>query len=234
MGRCDGKVALITGANLGAGKPNIGAATALALADEGAAVAVADLPSRRADIPSAEILAGGGRASALEVDLRREDQSEAMIARTVQELGGLDVLHNNAGVSPEADTDVAALSAEVWDLVMEVDARGTMLSTKHAIPHMLARGGGSIFNTSSISGLAGDVIPTAYGVAKAAMCMLAQYVAAQYGPRGIRCNTICPGLTMSAAAHRDIPKPFLETMQRLTPWPRLATPEDQAAIVVFL
>jgi NAD(P)-dependent dehydrogenase (short-subunit alcohol dehydrogenase family) len=109
-----------------------------------------------------------------------------------------------------------------------------MLVTKHAIPHMLERGGGSIINTASITALAGDVIHTAYGVAKAALCTLGLHVAVQYGRRGVRCNTICPGLTMTPAAHRDLPPPLVETMAQLTPSLRLSEPEDQARIVLFL
>lgn len=234
MGRVEGKVALITGANLGESGANIGGVTATVLAREGASVVVADLPGRGSDRLADAITRQGGRALAVDVDLRVEAQIATMVEAAVREYGGLDVVHNNAGVSPEADTDVASMSTDVWDLVMDVDARGAMLVTKHTIPHLLERGAGSIINTSSITALAGDVIHTAYGVAKAAMCALAQHVAVQYGPRGIRCNVICPGLTMSPAAHRDLPKSLVDTMTRLTPLPRLSDPEDQANIVLFL
>jgi NAD(P)-dependent dehydrogenase (short-subunit alcohol dehydrogenase family) len=234
MSRLDAKVALITGANLTETGANIGGVTAELMAREGAAVVVADLPGRGADTLAGEITRAGGRALAVDVDLREEAQIQALVAAAVSEFGGLDIVHNNAGVSPLADGDVAGLSADVWDLVMNVDARGAMLVTKHALPHLLARGGGAIVNTSSIAGLAGDAIHTAYGTAKAALCMLAQYVAAQYGSQGIRCNAICPGLTMSPAAYRDLPQELVDSMARLTPSTRLATPSDQANIVVFL
>jgi NAD(P)-dependent dehydrogenase (short-subunit alcohol dehydrogenase family) len=234
VGRLNGKVALITGASLGDDGANIGGTTAIVMAREGASVVVADLPGRGADRLAQEIAGQGGSALAVDVDLRVEAQIEAMIEAAVSEFGGLDIVHNNAGVSPEADTDVGSMTVDVWDLVMAVDVRGAMLVTKHAIPHLLARGGGSVINTASITALAGDVIHTAYGVAKAALCNLGVHVAVQYGPRGIRCNTICPGLTMSPAAHRDLPKALVEAMTRLTPAPRLSQPEDQANIVLFL
>jgi NAD(P)-dependent dehydrogenase (short-subunit alcohol dehydrogenase family) len=234
VGRLNGKVALITGASLGDDGANIGGVTAMVLAREGASVVVADLPGRGGDRLAEAIAEQGGSALAFDVDLRVEAQIEAMIEAAVGEFGGLDIVHNNAGVSPEADTDVASMTVDVWDLVMAVDVRGAMLVTKHAIPHLLARGGGSVINTASITALAGDVIHTAYGVAKGALCVLGMHVAVQYGPRGIRCNTICPGLTMSPAAHRDLPKPLVEAMTRLTPAPRLSQPEDQANIVLFL
>jgi NAD(P)-dependent dehydrogenase (short-subunit alcohol dehydrogenase family) len=234
MGRVEGKVALITGANLGDGGPNIGGITAQVLAREGAWVAVADRPGRGAQRLAESIVAAGGRALALDVDLLDESQIVAMVAATAATFGGLDIIHNNAGVSPEADGDVATMSADVWDLVMGVDVRGAMLVTKHGVPHLLERGGGSIINTASITAVAGDVIHTAYGVAKAALCSLAQHVAVQYGRQGVRCNAICPGLTMTPAAHRDLPAALVDAMARLSPTPALSEPIDQANIVLFL
>ncbi|HEY6758557.1 MAG TPA: SDR family oxidoreductase [Baekduia sp.] len=234
MGRVDGKVALITGASLGEGGPNIGGVTAQVLAREGAAVAVADRPGRGADRLAAAIAAAGGRALALEVDVRDEAQVQAMVAATVARFGALHVIHNNAGVSPEADTDVASMATDVWDLVMAVDVRGAMLVTKHGLPHLLAAGGGSIVNTASITAVAGDMIHTAYGVAKAALCSLAQHVAVQYGRDGVRCNAVCPGLTMTPAARRDLPDALVASMARLSPTPALSEPVDQANVVLFL
>ena len=123
--------------------------------------------------------------------------------------GGLDIVHNNAGFSPEADTDVASMDAQTWTAVMDVDALGALLVTKHAIPHLRRRGGGSIINTSSITALAGDLIHTSYGMAKAALCSLTQHVAVQYGRENIRCNVICPALTLTPAALLDLPAPLI-------------------------
>jgi NAD(P)-dependent dehydrogenase (short-subunit alcohol dehydrogenase family) len=234
MGRVEGKVALITGANLGDGGPNIGGITAQVLAREGARVAVADRPGRGAQRLAAAIVAAGGEAVAIDVDLLDEAQIETMVRRTVAAFGGLDIIHNNAGVSPEADTDVATMDIATWDLVMGVDVRGAMLVTKHGVPHLLARGGGSIINTASVTAVAGDMIHTAYGVAKAALCSLAQHVAVQYGRDGVRCNAICPGLTLTPAALRDLPEPLIASMGRLSPTPALSTPLEQANVVLFL
>jgi NAD(P)-dependent dehydrogenase (short-subunit alcohol dehydrogenase family) len=234
MGRVQGKIALITGANLGDDGPNIGGATALALAAEGADIVVADLPGRGHSRLAAEIERRGGRALAVDVDLRNERQIVALVDACVAHFGGLDIVHNNAGISPEADGDVAGMAAETWTAVMDVDARGALLVTKHAIPHLRDRGGGSIINTASITALAGDLIHTSYGMAKAALCSLTQHVAVQYGPENIRCNAICPGLTMTPAARQDLPGPLVEAFGDLTPGPALSTPEDQASIVVFL
>ncbi|CAB4929021.1 unannotated protein [freshwater metagenome] len=234
MGRIEGKVALITGANLRDDGGNIGGVTAMLLAREGASVVVTDLPGRGADRLAAQITAQGGRALAVDLDLRDEDQCRAAVEAAVAEFGGLDILHNNGAVSPEADNDVATLERDVWDLVMDVNVRGAMLMTKHAIPHIIARGGGSVINTASITALRGDVIHTTYGVAKAALCTLGMHVASQYGGQGVRCNTICPGLTLTPAALRDLPQGLIDTMGGLTPAPALSTPEDQANVVLFL
>lgn len=234
MGRVDGKVALITGANLGDGGPNIGGATAFALSREGAAVVVSDLPGRGAGRLAEEIQRRGGRALSVDVDLRDEAQISALVDACVAEFGGLDIVHNNAGFSPEADTDVASMDPQTWTAVMDVDALGALLVTKHAIPHLRQRGGGSIINTSSITALAGDLIHTSYGMAKAALCSLTQHVAVQYGRENIRCNVICPALTLTPAALLDLPAPLIKTFGELTPGPALSTPDDQAQIVLFL
>jgi NAD(P)-dependent dehydrogenase (short-subunit alcohol dehydrogenase family) len=234
VARLDGRVAIVTGANQTDAGRNIGGETASVLADAGASVVVADLPGS-GNARLAEVLnETGRRALAVDVDLRQETQVEAMVEAAVAEFGRIDVLHNNAGLIPAADLDVLATDTAIWDAVMEVDLRGAMLATKCVLPHMLELGGGSIINTSSSSSRAGDAIHTAYGCAKAALEALARSVASQYGRRGIRCNVVCPGLTMSPAAKRDIPQPFVDSMLRLTPSTRLAESHDQALIVLFL
>jgi NAD(P)-dependent dehydrogenase (short-subunit alcohol dehydrogenase family) len=234
MRNLEGKTAIVTGANFAGGGENIGGATARLLAERGAHVLVADLPGRGSKELADRLTKDGLSATSFEVDLREEQQIVAMIDAAVGVFGRLDVLHNNAGVVPTSDQDVVTMSAETWDLVFSVDVRGSMLAAKHAIPHMVAGGGGSIINTSSVAAVAGDVIHTAYGSAKAALSALTQYIATQYGARGVRCNVICPGLTMSPAAYRDLPEQVVESMLELTPFTRLATPLDQARVVAFL
>lgn len=234
MRNLEGRAAIVTGANRTGTGENIGGATARLLAERGAHVLVADLPGRGSRELAAALTADGHSAVAFEVDLRDERQIIAMVAAAVRAFGRLDILHNNAGVVPTSDQDVTSMSTETWDLVFSVDVRGAMLAAKHAIPHMIAAGGGSIINTSSVAAVAGDVIHTAYGSAKAALSTLAQYIATQYGAKGVRCNVISPGLTTSPAAYRDIPGEVLDSMLELTPYPRLATPLDQARVVAFL
>ena len=192
----EGKVAIVTGAASG-----IGRATAEVLARAGAAVLVADLDGDGADSVAEAIAAGGGEAAGQPVDVSDETAVAAMVAAAVDRFGGLDILHNNAAAigasSPGADRDIAKLDVDVWDRTMAVNLRGVMLGCKHAIPHLLARGGGAIVNTSSGSSQRGDVTIPAYAVSKGGVDTLTLYVATQYGKQGIRCNAIAPGLILT-------------------------------------
>jgi len=227
------RVAIVTGAASG-----IGRATASALAEAGAAVGVADLNLDGAEDVADSIRAAGFRAAALLVDVAEEDSIAAMVAEAVQRFGGLDILHNNAAASGAEivgrDGEITELDVEIWDHTMQVNLRGPMLGCKHAIPHMLERGGGSIIQTSSASGLRGDLARAAYGSSKAGLDSLTRYVAAQYGKQGIRCNSIAPGVISTPALEDNIPAEALDAYLRSTLTPRLGRPEDIASAVVFL
>jgi NAD(P)-dependent dehydrogenase (short-subunit alcohol dehydrogenase family) len=231
--RLAGKVAIVTGAASG-----IGRATALALAREGAAVVVADLNADGANAVAEGIEAAGGRAVGQATDVSSEPSVAAMVAAAIDRFGGLDVLHNNAAASDPAvmggDGELAALSLETWERTLAVNLRGPMLGCKHAIPRMLERGGGVIVNTSSASGLTGDLVRTAYGVSKAGLDALTRYVATQYGKRGIRCNSIAPGVIATPALAANVPPELIAVYERSHLTPRLGRPEDIAEVVVFL
>ena len=233
MGKLDGKVAIVTGAASG-----IGAETALALAEEGAAVALADIDEAGAREMAARIEALGGRALACRADVSREDDVRRMVAGAVDAFGGLDVLHNNAAdSSPETiggDGDLLELDVAVWDRALAVNARGAMLGCKHAVPAMLARGGGSIVNTSSVSGLTGDLARAAYAASKAAVNALTLAVATMYGKRGIRCNAIAPGVIRTPALDANVPPEQLAAYEAGNLLPRLGSTRDVARAVVFL
>ncbi len=232
-GKLEGKTAIVTGAASG-----IGRATALAMVSEGAAVVVADLDGVAAERVVAEIADLGGRGLAKETDVSDEASVVAMVEAAVKGFGGLDLLHNNAAdSSPEmqsADGEVTGLDVVVWDRALAVNLRGPMLGCKHAIPHMLERGGGVIVNTSSGAGLTGDVVRTAYGVSKAGLDSLTRYVATQYGKRGIRCNSIAPGAISTPSLEANVPPEQIAIYERNHLTPRLGRPEDIAATVVFL
>jgi NAD(P)-dependent dehydrogenase (short-subunit alcohol dehydrogenase family) len=223
-----GKTALVTGAASG-----IGAATARALAEAGARVAVADINADGAE----QVAATLDGAIGIGVDVADNDQVAAAIARTVHELGSLDILHNNAAaLSPEhmmRDGAIHELDLEFWERTMAVNLRGYFLCTKHAIPHMLAQGAGVIVNTASTAGLDGDGVRPVYGTSKAGVIGFTRNVATQYGKRGIRCVAICPGLILSPTA-QAVPEPLLHNMLRHHLTQRLGRPEDIANIVVFL
>jgi NAD(P)-dependent dehydrogenase (short-subunit alcohol dehydrogenase family) len=231
--RLPGKVAIVTGAASG-----IGAETATRLAREGAAVVVADINLSGAEQRVAAITAAGNVAAAVRVDLSDEQSITEMIAFAVSRFGGLDILDNNAAdtvLSSTRDVGVEHTDTQVWDTLMRINLRGTMLACKVAIPRMRARGGGSIINMSSGSGLTGALAPTAYGVSKAGIVMLTQYVATQHGKEGIRCNALAPGLIVTpATASTYAAGPFGEMMLRHHLTPRLGTPADIASAVVFL
>ncbi len=228
-----GRVALVTGGGSG-----IGRATGLALCRAGAAVVVVDRDQPSADRVAAEIESVGGRALGVVADVADEAAVEAMVGAAVDTFGRLDVLHNNAADSDPAlmmrDGAVADMDVEAWDRTLRVNLRGPMLGCKHAIPVMLRQGGGAIVNTSSASGLVGDLGRSAYAASKAGLQSLTLSVAAQYGDRGIRCNAIAPGVIETPALAANVPPAQVDVYRRNTLSPRLGRPEDIAAVVVFL
>ena len=230
MGRLAGKIAIITGAASGIGK-----ATAERVAAEGARTVVADLNADGAGEVAVAIAAAGGQATAVQADLGDTGSVRTMVEAAVTAYGGLDILHNNAAATLLAatkDLSVSAADPDVWDQTLQVNLRGTMVAIQAAVPHMIARGGGSVINTASGAGLAGDLRNPAYGASKAALISLTRYVATEFGKQGVRCNAISPGFIV-------IPeKPGREavhaTMLRHHLTPRLGRPDDIAALVVFL
>ena len=202
------------------------------MAREGALVVVADIDRAEAERVAGELDA----AVAVEVDVSDEGDVSRMMETAVESFGGLDVLHNNAtDSSPNAvDTDIATLDMAVFDRLVAVNLKGQFLGCKHAIPAMLARGGGSIVNTASIDGFVGRGVRAAYGASKAGVVLLTKSVASQYGTRGIRCNAVAPALTLTPGAVNNASKAYVEMSLRNYPMPRLCAPEDVAKAVVFL
>jgi NAD(P)-dependent dehydrogenase (short-subunit alcohol dehydrogenase family) len=224
--RFAGKVAIVTG-----GGGGIGAATTQRLVAEGATVVVADI-----DLDAARAVAdaAGPSAHAVAFDAGDPASVQRMVDDAVAAHGRLDVLHNNAALTGQAgDRDVAEVDFDLWDRIMAVNLRGYVAGCRFAIPHMIASGGGAIVQTSSGSGLAGDLVRTAYGASKAAVISLTQSVATQYGPQGIRCNAIAPGIVLTDAARRNAPQ-LVELLGRHALTTRLGSAEDIAALVCFL
>ncbi|MBY0400553.1 SDR family oxidoreductase [Myxococcota bacterium] len=232
-GRLEGKVAVVTG-----GASGIGRATVLRMAAEGARVVVADLNGVGADGLAAEVRAGGGEAIAVRTDVGEEADIARMITAALDAFGRIDVLHNNAAVtSPEllaGDGAIEDLDTELWDQTMRINLRGPMLGVKHALPHMLAQGRGSIVNTSSTAGFVGDGVYGAYGSSKGGLNAFTAYVATMYGKRGIRCNAVAPGLVATPNAREHFDPRILEIYESNHLTRTLGTPDDVARVVVFL
>jgi NAD(P)-dependent dehydrogenase (short-subunit alcohol dehydrogenase family) len=233
MSRLTGKVAIVTG---GAG--GIGAATAHELAREGAAVAVVDIDLPKAVEVADEIRRNGAQAIALGGDLAEEDVARSAVQSTVAQFGRVDVLHNNAALTASRflsrDTTVSETPLEVWQRALAVNLGSQLLMCKYTVPEMRKTGGGSIINMSSGAALSGDRTRIAYGVSKAGVHTLTMYVATTEGKRGVRANTIVPGLIVTDAVRSHLSEGIIGGLGRATLTPYLGQPTDVANLVVFL
>jgi NAD(P)-dependent dehydrogenase (short-subunit alcohol dehydrogenase family) len=232
MDRLKDKVACITGAGSG-----IGRATALRFASEGARVLVTDLRAEAAEAVAQEILAAGGQAHSLAVNVGQEDQLAGMIDTTMSRFGRIDILYNNAvntAGNGKADKDFLSFSTERFLDVVRVNVLGGVHASRLAIPHMLKQGGGVILFTSSTSSLGGDVAQFSYGGSKAMVNWYVQTIAATFGKQGIRCNAILPGVIQTPAQQAWANAAMDEAFLDLHNVPRLGRPEDIAALALFL
>ncbi|MCW1402512.1 SDR family oxidoreductase [Novosphingobium sp. MW5] len=229
MGRLTGKVAIVTG-----GGGGIGSAVVRRLVAEGANVAVADVFANSANAVAGPL---GDAALAVQFDASDPASVEAMVEKTVSHFGRLDILHNNAAMTDPAkhplDTDAVTIPVEIWDEIIDINLRGYLLGCKYAIPHMIKGGGGSIINTASNSGTAGDLARIAYGASKGGIITLTKYVATQHGRQNIRCNSVAPGVVLTPALDATVPG-LKEIIKRHILTPEFGTPDDIAALVAFL
>ena len=232
MGSLAGKRALITG-----GASGIGRATALLFVREGAAVSIVDLDEAGGQAVAHKIADEGGRAIFVRCDVSQAADCQRAVQQTVDELGGLDILFNNAGVIRRAS--VLETSEEEWDRVMAVNVKAVFLLSKCAIPVMAQAGGGVIINTASGWGLVGGRKAAAYCASKGAVVLLTKAMALDHGDQNIRVNCLCPGdtdtpmLRYEAQQLGESDKRFLaEAAER--PLRRIGKPEDIAQAALYL
>jgi NAD(P)-dependent dehydrogenase (short-subunit alcohol dehydrogenase family) len=198
MGRLKGIRALVTGASSG-----IGRAVANRFALEGASVAVGGRDPVRTQRTVDEILAAGGTAVAALGDVSGVEGARAVVAAAADGLGGLDAVVNNAGIDVSNWVPVHEWEVEAFDEIMRVNLRGPFLVAKFAIPHLLESGGGSIVHMSSVCAITVWEGDCAYDISKAGLNMLSDHIAVEYGTRGIRSNTLMPGV-IETELHRTV------------------------------
>ncbi len=230
MAILEGKVALVTG-----GAAGIGAATARALAEEGAAVLVADVQDERGAALVRELIEAGARAAYQRCDVTDDAAVAAMVERAVGAFGRLDVAFNNAGIEGEP-APTADCTEENWDRTLAVNLTGVWRCMRHEIPRMLEAGGGSIINCASVAGLVGFPNICAYVAAKHGLVGLTRTAALDYAAAGIRVNAVCPGVIetemIERFTHGD--PDAVAGLVASEPVGRMGRPEEVAGAVVWL
>jgi NAD(P)-dependent dehydrogenase (short-subunit alcohol dehydrogenase family) len=229
MGRLDGKVCVITGAGGGMGRE-----ASIVFTGEGAKVCVADLDEALAE---QTVALCPGEAFAFAVDVADEDAVATMYAATADRFGGIDVLYNNAGISPGDDASVLDTSVEAWQRVQDVNTKGVFLCCKHGIPYLLERGGGSVINVASFVAILGAATSQiSYTASKGAVLAMSKEMGVQFARQGVRVNALCPGpveTPLLLAIYGDDPAAFA---RRQVHWPtgRLGKPREIVNAALFL
>ncbi len=233
MERLAGKVVIVTGAGSG-----IGRAIATLFAAEGARVAAVDRDQSGLDATLRQLVGAGGTALALKVDIADAEQVQSMVDQTLHQYKRLDVLVNNAGLDQPV-VPVAQMDIDLWDRIMNVNARGTFLCSRAALPIMIEAGRGAIVNVASDLGYV--VIPGlgAYCASKGAILQLTRVLAAENGPHNIRVNALCPTMINTPMARRTLDthpdaERWLSEIEAGIPLKRIGTPQDVASAALFL
>jgi len=234
----EGQAAIVTGAGRG-----IGRAIALELASMGAAVVVADVNPELAERTAQEVMSRGRRGLALRTDVSQRADRDAMVRRTMETFGRIDVLVNNAGIFRRAPP--LEIAEEQWDAVLDVNAKAVLFCSQAVLPHMLAAGRGLIINVASQSGKIGSPTALVYCASKAAVISMTKSLALAFASQGIRVNCVCPGSVdtdMWADLDHQVgvvelglpPGEYRRRRATEIPLGRLAQPEDVAHVVGVL
>jgi NAD(P)-dependent dehydrogenase (short-subunit alcohol dehydrogenase family) len=226
-GRLESKVCVITGAGGG-----MGADAAIRFTEEGAKIVVADV-----DAAAAEKVAGEVDGLAVQVDVADESSVKAMYAAAAEHFGGIDVLYNNAGISPADDDSILDTDLEAWERVQAVNTRGVYLCCKHGIPHLLERGGGSVINVASFVALVGAATSQiSYTASKGAVLSLSKELGVQFARQGVRVNALCPGPVETPLLLRIWSETPGAAERRLVhvPMGRMAKPREIVNAALFL
>ena len=226
------KVAIITGGGSG-----IGAATARKMAQEGAKIVLADLHPGNLAKMDGELKAANYPCLPFQVDVSDEANVREMVERVRDYFGGIDLLVNNAGISPKhagKKQTLWEMSVAEWDKVMAVNIRGAFLCSRYVVPEMIKRGGGAIVNVSSQAAKAGSVITGGhYVISKAGVVGLTKILARETAEYGIRVNAVAPG-RIDTPMIWDVPPEVNEQVRKNIPLRRLGTPEEVAEGILFL
>ncbi len=221
-----GKVALVTGAAQGIGK-----AVSLLLARNGADIVVSDINFEKAEETAKEIELIGSKALAIKVNVAHLGEVEQMVETILEKFGKIDILVNNAGIT--RDKLILRMTEEDWDMVLDVNLKGTFNCTKAVIRYMAKQKSGKIVNIASVVGEMGNAGQVNYSASKAGVIGLTKTIAREFAQRGINVNAIAPGYIETPMTD-VLPDKVKEELRRLIPMERLGKPEDVAEAVLFL
>ncbi|MCU0511166.1 MAG: SDR family oxidoreductase [Anaerolineae bacterium] len=227
MSALQGKIAIVTGGGSGMGR-----ATALAFAQAGAQVVIANRTRATAEAVAAEIVQAGGQALPLSVDVSRGEDMQRLMQTTLAHFGGLDVLFNNAGISPSGT--VTDITEAEWDECLNIDLKSVFLGCKYAIPLLQQRGGGVILNNAGTFGLKPVRGKAAYATAKAGVINLTRAVALDYARDNIRCNVLCPGYVDTPLTEGVPPADRDAFLGQYQPLRGVIQPAEVAALALYL
>jgi len=224
--RLRGKVSIITG-----GAQGIGLATARKFAAEGAIVAIADLKREPVEEAVRELRGSGATAEGFAVDVTQRSQIDAMVRQLKAHYGRIDVLVNNAGIT--LDARLQKMTDAQFDAVIAVNLKGTYNCAQAVIETMIEQGGGVILNASSVVGIYGNYGQSNYAASKFGVIGFAKTWARELGPKGIRCNAVCPGF-IATPILKTIPDRVMAQMTERVPMKRLGRPEEVADVYAYL